>query len=47
MENKDIDTRADIKKFLTVFYEKVIRDEPIGITFTKIFPLNLKLHIPV
>ena len=47
MENKDIDIRTDIKKFLTAFYEKVIRDETIGIIFTKIFVLNLKLHIPV
>ena len=47
MEKKDIDTRADIKKFLTAFCEKVIPDEAIGIIFTKIFALNLKLHIPV
>lgn len=47
MEKKDIDCRADIKKFLTAFYEKVIHDETIGIIFTKIFPLNLDLHIPL
>ena len=37
---RDIETRADIERFIKSFYEKVIVDETIGIVFTKIFPLN-------
>ena len=47
MENKDLNSRADIEKLLTAFYGKVVQDETIGIIFTKIFPLNLQSHIPV
>ena len=44
---KDIETREDIEKFILSFYEKVIKDESIGIIFTKIVPLNWEHHIPL
>lgn len=47
IEKKDITSRRDIEKFITAFYGKVIHDETIGIIFTKIFPLNWELHIPL
>ena len=47
MEDKDLNSRADIEKLLIAFYGKVVQDETIGIIFTKIFPLNLQSHIPV
>lgn len=44
---KDIQNRQDIENFITVFYEKVIQDETIGIIFTKIVPMNWEHHIPL
>jgi len=46
-KKRDIETRADIEKFIKSFYEKVITDETIGFIFTNIFPLNWEQHIPV
>jgi len=44
---KDIETRMDIELFLRAFYEKVKKDETIGIIFTEIVPMNWEHHIPV
>jgi hemoglobin len=44
---RDIETRADIEKFIQSFYKKVILDETVGIIFTKIFPINWEHHIPL
>lgn len=46
MQKSDIQTRADIEKFIIQFYKKVLQDPTIGSTFTKIFPLNMDHHIP-
>ncbi|MDB5201766.1 MAG: hypothetical protein JWQ27_1175 [Ferruginibacter sp.] len=45
--DQDITTREDIEQFIRAFYEKVIRDETLGIIFTEIIPLNWELHIPL
>ena len=47
LTKKDIETRADIEKFLLLFYKSVLHDPTIGIIFTTIFPLNMEKHIPV
>ncbi len=44
---KDIQTRADIEKFILLFYKAVFQDPTIGLIFTKIFPLNMEHHIPL
>ena len=44
---KDIETREDIRLFITAFYEKVKKDEHIGIIFTKVIPVDWVKHIPV
>jgi hemoglobin len=44
---KDIETRADVEEVLTVFYQKVFKDDLIGFFFTEVVPLNLDTHIPV
>lgn len=44
---KDIGSRMDIELFLAAFYEKVKKDETIGIIFTAIVPINWEQHIPV
>ncbi len=44
---KEIETRADIEKFIRSFYEKVIVDPTIGIIFTKTFTIDWELHIPL
>lgn len=44
---RDIETRQDIKIFLKAFYERVKKDETIGIIFTEIVPMNWEHHIPV
>jgi hemoglobin len=47
IDNRDIQTRADIETFIQSFYKKVIVDETIGIIFTKIFPIDWEHHIPL
>lgn len=44
---KDIETREDIVVLVEHFYEKVKKDETIGIVFTKIVPLDWDHHIPL
>ena len=44
---RDIQTRADIEKFIQSFYKSVLQDQTIGHIFTTIFPLNMEHHIPV
>ena len=43
----DIETRADIEKFVNAFYEKVKTDAVIGVIFTQIVPINWNHHIPL
>lgn len=43
----DIESRADIERFLWAFYEKAFRDDLIGRFFTEVVPLDLDTHIPV
>ena len=43
----DVETRADLERMLTAFYEKVFQDELIGRFFTEVVPLNLDVHLPV
>ncbi len=48
MQNKpDINTREDINVFIRAFYQKVIRDETIGIIFTDIVRMDWEKHIPL
>ena len=47
IEKPDVANRRDIKKFIILFYQNVIKDDTIGIIFTKIFPLNWEQHIPL
>ena len=47
LDKQDIQNRADIEKFIIVFYGPVITDPTIGIIFTKIFPLSWEQHIPL
>ncbi len=44
---RDIQTRADIEKFILSFYKSVLQDPTIGIIFTTIFPLTMEHHIPL
>ena len=44
---KDIETRADIEKFIIAFYEKVRRDEDIGVIFNEVVKMDWDHHIPV
>ncbi len=44
---KDIDTRTAIEHFVAAFYEKLMKDETIGIIFTTIVPIHLEKHLPV
>jgi len=43
----DIETRADIEKFITRFYEAVKQDDSIGFIFTDLVQVNWEQHIPV
>ena len=48
METKtDIKSRADVEKLVISFYEKVKKDETIGIIFNDIMKVNWDHHIPV
>lgn len=47
MDKKDISSREDIMLLLKSFYEKVIKDETIGIIFTTIVPIDWNHHIPL
>jgi hemoglobin len=44
---KDISSREDIELFIRSFYEKVLRDETIGIVFTSIVKMDWEHHIPL
>jgi len=43
----DINSRADIEKFITAFYEKVKMDATIGFIFTEVVQMNWEKHIPL
>lgn len=44
---RDIETRTDIEKLMTAFYDKAYANETIGFFFTEITHLNLENHLPV
>lgn len=44
---KDIETRQDIEKLLTIFYEKAFEDKIIGYLFKDIAKLKLDEHLPI
>ena len=41
---KDIENREDIEIFIRSFYEKVIRDENIGIIFTSCYLIHTSCY---
>ena len=43
---KDIQTRKDVETLVDKFYKKVLKDEVIGVFFTKVISLNWEVHIP-
>ena len=43
----DIVCRADIEKFIILFYEKVKQDATIGFIFNEVMQMNWEKHIPV
>lgn len=43
----DIQSRADIEKLMTEFYEKVKKDDTIGYIFNDIARVNWEHHIPI
>lgn len=44
---RDIETRIDIEKLMTAFYDKAFADDVIGFYFTEVTHLNLEKHLPV
>lgn len=44
---KDIESREDLVRMLTLFYQNAFSDELIGRFFTEVVPLDLATHIPV
>jgi hemoglobin len=44
---RDIETRTDIEKLMTAFYDKAYANETIGFFFTEVTHLNLEKHLPV
>ena len=47
MDIKDIDSRGDIEMLIKHFYEKVLKDDTIGIIFNKVVPIDWGHHIPL
>ena len=47
MEKLDISSKADIKKLIDGFYEKVIKDPEIGTFFTEVVAVDWNKHLPV
>ena len=47
MDIKDIDSRGDIEMLIKHFYEKVLKDDTIGIIFNKVVPIDWDHHIPL
>lgn len=45
--NGDIQTRDDIVRLMTVFYERLLADPSISYFFTDIAKIDIKTHIPV
>ena len=43
----DINSRADIERFIVSFYDTVKKDPTIGYIFTEIAHMNWETHIPV
>jgi len=44
---RDIATKEDLLKILSVFYDKAVADETIGYFFTAVIPLDIPAHLPV
>lgn len=44
---RDIETRTDIEKLMTAFYDKAFADDMIGFYFTEVTHLDLRKHLPV
>jgi hemoglobin len=44
---RDIETRADIEHFILAFYEKVRKDETIGVIFNEVVKMDWNHHIPI
>lgn len=44
---RDIESKEDVLKLVTLFYEKAVPDEVIGHFFTKVVQLDFKKHIPL
>lgn len=47
VEERDIETRADLELVLKRFYDKALSDEAIGNFFTEVVPLHLPTHLPL
>jgi hemoglobin len=43
----DINSRGDVERLVTKFYEKVIADPLIGPIFTEVVQVNWEKHLPV
>lgn len=43
----DISTRSDIKKLITLFYDKVKTDPEIGFFFSEVININWQEHLPL
>jgi len=44
---KDLESREDLLKLLTAFYEKVFNDDVIGFFFHDVMQVDLEKHIPI
>lgn len=47
MATRDISTRADIELFVNDFYDRVRKDNHIGIIFNEVVHMNWDEHIPL
>ena len=44
---KDIETREDLEKLLTIFYNKLLSDDSIGYLFTEVARIDMSHHLPL
>lgn len=44
---KDLTTRVDIEKFLTLFYQKLLADKTLGPIFIDVAKIDLEEHLPI
>ncbi len=47
VEERDIETRADLEVVLARFYDTALADEAIGKFCTEVVPLHLPTHLPL